>query len=265
MDFSKHTITEIKTMLQQAGATERSRLISQLENDSRRGVERLITSYQNEIRRREAENAVQKELYKYERRLNKQGFNLIAGADEAGRGALAGPIVAAAVILPQDARIYGLRDSKLLTPEQRENLYKKIVEVAIAWNAVRIEHHEIDAHGIQWANLRSLERAILELEPSPDYVLLDAFDIKTLEIPHLAIIKGDRLSLSIAAASVIAKVTRDRIMVNYHADYPEYGFNQHKGYGTQLHMQALEKCGISPIHRTCFMPVASTASQMTLY
>jgi ribonuclease HII len=144
----------------------------------------------------------------------------------------------------------------LLSPEQREDLYGKIIDIAVAWKAVRIEHREIDAFGIQWANFRALELSALGLEPTPDYVLVDAFDVKTLEIPHLAIIKGDRLSLSIAAASVVAKVTRDRIMLEYHEEYPNYGFDQHKGYGTQVHKQALEECGISPIHRTCFMPVA---------
>jgi len=256
MDFSKYTIAEIKTMLDQAGASERARLVSRLGNDPRQGVQRIVTSYHNEIKRFEAEDMRQKELSKYERAIHKQGFTLVAGADEAGRGALAGPIVAAAVILPKNAKIHGLRDSKLLSAEQREDLYGKIVNVAAAWKAARIEHHQIDAHGIQWANLQSLERAILGLEPGPDYVLLDAFDIKTLEIPHLAIVKGDRLSLSIAAASVIAKVTRDRIMREYHKDYPAYGFDRHKGYGTQPHIRALEECGISPIHRTCFMPVA---------
>ncbi len=256
MSFSEYTIAEIKTMLGQAGASERARLVSQLGADPRQGVQRLLTSYHNEIKRFEAEDARQNELSKYERALNKQGFIRVAGADEAGRGALAGPIVAAAAILPKDAKIPGLRDSKLLSPEQREDMYKKITDVAVAWKAVRIEHHQIDAHGIQWANFQSLEQAVLGLEPPPDYVLLDAFDIKTLEIPHLAIVKGDRLSLSIAAASVIAKVTRDRIMRDYHNDYPDYGFDQHKGYGTQPHIRALEMCGISPIHRTCFMPVA---------
>jgi len=255
-NVSHKTISEIRKLLECSGKYERLKLISILEDDPRAGVRKLVASHRSAIAKLEAEDNIQNELLRYERKLYGQGFKLIAGVDEAGRGALAGPIVAAAVILPEDARIHGLRDSKQLTAEQRDNLYDQILETADAWNVARIEHYDIDAFGIQWANLRVLEQAVLGLKPCAEYVLSDAFPIKTLEMPHIAITKGDSLSLSIAAASVVAKVTRDRIMVSYHHEFPSYGFEQHKGYATLVHKRAIERHGPAPIHRKCFSPVS---------
>ncbi|MCL6472526.1 MAG: ribonuclease HII [Firmicutes bacterium] len=256
MDIARKTIPEIKKIIDAASEGRQVELFSQLLDDPRAGVRKLLKAYRSEKARLEATKNAYEELTRFERKLYSQGFKMIAGVDEAGRGALAGPIVAAAVILPEQSQLYGIKDSKLLSPEKREILYEKIINTAIAWNVVRIEHYDIDANGIQWANLRSLEMAALGLNPAADYILSDGFDIKTLTIPHLAITKGDNLSVSIAAASIIAKVTRDRIMQAYHAEYPQYGFDQHKGYGTLLHKKAIEKYGPAPIHRKYFAPVA---------
>ncbi len=256
MDTARKTILEIKKLLDMINVEDRIELFVQLENDPRAGVKKLAKTYRREIERVENKKRAQEELMQYERSLYAQGFNLVAGVDEAGRGALAGPLVAAAVILPKDANLFGLRDSKQLTPGQRETFYMKITAVAVAWKTIRVEHHEIDKNGIQWANLKALELAAGGLEPAAEYVLSDAFSLRSLDIPHLAITKGDCISLSIAAASVIAKVTRDRIMLGYHSDYPYYGFDRHKGYGTPQHIEALGKYGPSPIHRRYFAPVS---------
>lgn len=256
MDLSSKTISEIKQLLSSANAKELCDLLTSLESDTRIGIRKLIDFYQREKARTEAEEIALRELTKYERELHSKGFNFVAGVDEAGRGALAGPLIAAAVILPKRIKLYGLRDSKLLSPEQRDILFDRIIDTAVSWRVFRVEHSDIDANGIQWANLRALEQAVLALNPAPDYILSDAFTIRSLETPHLAITKGDNLSLSIAAASVLAKVTRDRIMQDYHTTYPQYGFDQHKGYGTSLHVKALKRHGVSPIHRKYFAPVA---------
>ncbi len=166
-------------------------------------------------------------------------------------------MVAAAVVLERDFHIEGLKDSKLLSPSQRESLFEKISREAVAWVAVRIDHREIDERGLQWANRTALARAIESLSVPPDFVLSDAFPLNDLPIPRLAVVKGDRVSASIAAASIMAKVTRDRIMREYHASYPEYRFDQHKGYATKAHKSLLAKYGPCPIHRRCFAPVTN--------
>ncbi|MFA6198137.1 MAG: ribonuclease HII [Patescibacteria group bacterium] len=189
-----------------------------------------------------------------------QGYKLIAGVDEAGRGAWAGPIVAGAVIFDKHDLI-GLRDSKLLSPAQREKIYAKIITNAIAWNAGIVTHEEIDTIGIGPANKLAMERAVAGLKPTPDVVLIDAFKIDcghTIE----AIIKGDQKVCTIAAASIIAKVTRDRMLIAAHAKYPKYGFNQHKGYGTASHRQAIEKFGASAFHRMSFEPMKSLGKNL---
>ena len=264
MDLSSKTISEIKRLLAQSSLSELEILLTILESDERSGVKKLVESYRRAMARAEAEESALFELTKYERGLHSQGFDYVAGVDEAGRGALAGPLVAAAAILPKDAKLYGLKDSKLLSPKQREALFDHITNITISWHVVRIEHDDIDENGIQWANIYALEQAALALNPPADCVLSDAFPLRSLEIPHLAITKGDNLSLSIAAASVLAKVTRDRIMRGYHDIYPQYGFDQHKGYGTPQHIKALEKHGVSPIHRKYFSPIAEYR-QLQLY
>lgn len=256
IDTSSKTINEIKALLAELGGASLDELLIGLEHDTRIGIRKLLDSYQRELSRVEANKKLLIELTSYERKLQDKGFKYIAGVDEAGRGALAGPLVAAGVILPKTTDLYGLRDSKRLSPDQREVLFDRIIETAIAWHVIRVEHSDIDRKGIQWANLYALEQAVLGLHPGADFALSDAFPIKSLDIPHLAIVKGDDRSLTIAAASVVAKVTRDRIMRDYHDTYPQYGFDQHKGYGTASHIYAIKLHGVSAIHRKYFSPVA---------
>jgi ribonuclease HII len=191
--------------------------------------------------------------------LTAQGFLSVAGVDEVGRGTLAGPVLAGAVILP--ARVRGrwtalIRDSKQLTPEQREEAYGHLVEVAVCYGLGAADSHEIDQVGIVAATRRAMARAIDVLEPAPDHLLIDAVDLPSLATRQTSIIKGDMLCRSIAAASIIAKVTRDRLMETvFESRYPGYGFASHKGYGTPEHLSALARLGPCPAHRRTFEPV----------
>jgi ribonuclease HII len=188
----------------------------------------------------------------YERRLHAEGFVRVAGVDEAGRGALAGPLVAAAVILPVGFDADGLNDSKILTALQREHWFGRIVEQAVAVAVVRTFPRGIDARGLHVCNLALLRKAIAALRPRPDFALMDGFALPGLHVPHLAIKKGDAVTASVAAASVVAKVTRDRAMDRYHRRYPRYGFDQNRGYGTLEHRRAIARFGPSAIHRMSF-------------
>lgn len=192
-------------------------------------------------------------LYGYERALGRRGLAPVAGVDEAGRGACAGPLVAASVIL--DRPIEGLADSKLLTPKRREACFELIQQRAVATSVVVIEAAECDELGLHRANIAALRRALARLECEPAYVLTDGFGVDGLGVPGLAVWKGDRVSASIAAASVIAKVTRDRIMGFLHEDYPQYDFAEHKGYSTPRHDQALRAHGPCPQHRMTYANV----------
>jgi ribonuclease HII len=192
-----------------------------------------------------------------EQQLREQGFSLVAGTDEVGRGALAGPLVAAAVILPPDFDISGLRDSKLMTPLARERMAAAIRGRAVAITLVRITPQVIDKRGLHKSNMRALRAAIARLEPRPDYALTDGFPVKRMPVPSLGIKKGDRISASVAAASIIAKVVRDRAMRRLHRTYPDFGFVRNKGYGTAEHWRALRDVGPSPVHRLSFKGVGA--------
>lgn len=192
-------------------------------------------------------------LYAYENALARAGFDPLAGADEAGRGACAGPLVVAAVVLGK--RIEGLRDSKLLTPKARETLFDRVVDSAQSISVVTISAQEIDQTGVHRANLEGMRRAIEGLSTEPAYVLTDGFVVAGISRPGLAIWKGDQICASIAAASIVAKVTRDRLMAELAQHYPEYGFADHKGYITADHQSALAALGASPIHRRSFANV----------
>lgn len=200
-------------------------------------------------------------LYGYERALARVGLAPVAGADEAGRGACAGPLVAAAAILSDTkARQIGLlRDSKLLSPAQRERAYDDIVRKAVAWSVVVIEPGECDRLGMHVANVEALRRALHRLEMAPTYALTDGFGVDGLGVPGLAIWKGDRVAACVAAASIIAKVTRDRIMCELDGIYPQYAFAIHKGYCTPLHQERLDAYGPSATHRMRFENVSRTA------
>lgn len=196
-------------------------------------------------------------LYGYERALRRAGLAPIAGVDEAGRGACAGPLVAAAVVLPEGRRgeVPGLADSKLLTPLARERCYDQVVRRALAWSVVVVEPQECDRLGMHVANVAALRRALARLDVRPSYVLTDGFPVDGLEVPGLAVWKGDRVAACIAAASVVAKVTRDRIMTDLHETYPDYDFATHKGYITPAHTAALEEHGPCDVHRRRFVNV----------
>ena len=199
-------------------------------------------------------------LYGYERALKRVGLAPVAGADEAGRGACAGPLVAGAVILSdaKSKQITGLRDSKLLTPAARERCYDQILEKALAWSVVAVEPEECDRLGMHVANLEALRRALMRLDVPPTYVLTDGFSVDGLGVPGLSIWKGDQVAACVAAASVIAKVTRDRVMTDLDAVYPEYEFAVHKGYCTPLHQSHLDQLGPTPTHRMRFDNVVRT-------
>ena len=190
-----------------------------------------------------------------EARLSDGGFRQVAGADEVGRGALAGPLVAAAVVLPSDIDIPGLRDSKLCTRAQREALAARIRDVALAVSIVRVQPARIDRAGLQKCNLQALRRALKGLSVSPDYVLVDCFKLKRLPYPALAVKKGDLVSKAVAAASIVAKVHRDAAMRRYHRKHPRYGFATNVGYGTREHWDALREWGPCDIHRRSFYGV----------
>ncbi len=192
----------------------------------------------------------------FEREARRCGYRRIAGLDEAGRGPLAGPVVAAAVILPCRCRIDGVDDSKQLSESEREEIYIVITRRAVAVGIGSASHEEIDRLNILEATRLAMQRAIASLSPAPDCVLVDAVALPACGMPARPIIKGDALCLSIAAASIVAKVTRDRLMADYHRVYPEYNFASHKGYGTDEHVERLSRHGPCAIHRRTFAPVA---------
>lgn len=196
----------------------------------------------------------------FEQEARRRGYRRIAGVDEAGRGPLAGPVVAAAVILPVHAGLTGVDDSKLLSESERERLYRVILEKAVGVGVGSAEAGEIDSLNILEATRLAMFRAIADLTPSPDYVLTDAVTLPAVRIPLRPIIKGDALSLSIAAASIIAKVTRDHLMAAYHETFPQYNFLSHKGYGTAEHLRMLARFGPCSIHRRTFAPVREAAA-----
>ena len=201
-----------------------------------------------------------KEIDHYERQLRARGFRMLAGVDEAGRGALAGPLVAAAVILPDDFDLDGIEDSKLLTPKQRREAAARIRDRALAISVRKAMPGRIDRAGLHRTNLALLRRALRTLPVVPEFVLTDGFPIKRLGLPSLALRKGDVVTASVAAASVIAKTTRDRMMDRYHRRFPQYGFDTNRGYGTERHWEALWRLGPTPIHRRSFNHVLDPMS-----
>lgn len=197
------------------------------------------------------------DLWRLERRLRQAGFAPVAGADEAGRGACAGPLVVAACVLPPGRRgtVPGLADSKLLSPQVREEVYAEVVARSAAWSVVVIPAAEVDRVGLHVANVSGMRRALARLDPAPGYALTDGFPVRGLGLPGLAVWKGDRVAACVAAASVLAKVTRDRLLVELDARHPEYGFAEHKGYVTPRHAAALGALGPCAEHRRSYVNV----------
>jgi ribonuclease HII len=227
--------------------------IESLKQDHRKGVQRLFTKWQKQQNELENIKAMFEDMSVYEKDLKLQGKQLIAGVDEVGRGPLAGPVVAAAVILPNEP-ILGLNDSKKLSKSKREELYHQINEKALAVGIGIMSAKEIDQYNIYQATKKAMIKAVNNLMEEPDHLLIDAMEL-SLSITQTSIIKGDANSVSIAAASIVAKVTRDKIMAELSHSYPQYGFEKNAGYGTKEHLKALEEFGITKEHRKSFSPV----------
>lgn len=198
---------------------------------------------------------MEQDLWLFEKKAFQKGFSRIAGIDEAGRGPLAGPVVSAAVIIPNFLQIPGVSDSKKLSPKQRDYLYEKIYDLAVSVGIGIVDPFEIDRINILQAALLSMAMAVENLDPQPDCLLIDGTFLISSVLPQEAIPKGDALSVSISAASIVAKVTRDRLMERYHHDYPQFGFSKHKGYPTKAHKKAIQRFGCCPIHRRSFKGV----------
>lgn len=245
------SISEIKKEFEQADRQCLSSLYEMYRDDNRAGVVNLIAKYKKQEEKLEQEKRRIEEMCIYERKY--ADFQYICGIDEVGRGPLAGPVVAGAVILPKDCDILYLNDSKKLSEKMRETLYDEIMEKAVATGIGIISPARIDEINILQATYEAMRMAISNLKVRPDLLLNDAVTIPEVEIKQVPIIKGDAKSVSIAAASIIAKVTRDRLMVQYEEVLPGYGFASNKGYGSAAHIQALKEIGPTPIHRQTFI------------
>lgn len=244
-------IGEIKQEFEQATQEKLQFLYEMYANDERAGVINLIAKYKKQEEKLETEKRRMENMYSYEREY--AHFQYICGIDEVGRGPLAGPVVAGAVILPKDCEILYLNDSKKLTEKMREALYEEIMEKAVATGIGIVGPRRIDEINILQATYEAMRIAIDNLQVKPDLLLNDAVTIPKVDIKQIPIIKGDAKSASIAAASIIAKVTRDRLMVQYDEIIPGYGFASNKGYGSAEHIKALKEIGATPIHRQSFI------------
>lgn len=242
---------EIKAVFQAATTEELPEFITAYAQDGRAGVQKLVQAASRRLEALEKEYDRIENLRAYEKEY--ASYNFICGVDEAGRGPLAGPVVAGAVILPKDSRILYINDSKQLSEKKREELYDVITREALCWAVGYASPERIDRINILQATYEAMREAVGNLHPEPDILLNDAVTIPGISIPQVPIIKGDAKSISIGAASILAKVTRDRMMQKYDEIYPEYGFSGNKGYGSQGHMEALRRYGPTPIHRKSFL------------
>ena len=247
------TIKEIKEELAKITELE-SPLFKEFEKDSRSGVQKEIQKRKKALQSDIDENLRLEAMLSYEKELYENGISFIAGVDEVGRGPLAGPVVAAAVILPKNCKIKGLNDSKKIPKKKHEEIFQAVKNNALAVGIGIMDNHVIDQVNIYEATKLAMKEAISQLQPQPEHLLIDAMKLD-LPISQTSIIKGDANSLSIAAASIVAKVTRDKIMANYDQEFPGYDFGQNAGYGTAKHIDGLEKNGVTPIHRTSFEPI----------
>ena len=249
------TIKEIKEQLANIQRLD-DPLLAELEQDSRSGVIQAIAKRKRELQKQVDEDLRLEKMLAYEKELYTQGIQLIAGVDEVGRGPLAGPVVAAAVILPEDCKISGLNDSKKIPKSKHKEIYETVLQNAIAIGIGIKDNHVIDQVNIYEATKLAMMEAIGQLDPQPQHLLIDAMKLD-LPISQTSIIKGDANSLSIAAASIVAKVTRDQMMEEFDKEYPGYDFAKNAGYGTANHLAGLDQLGVTPIHRRSFEPVKS--------
>lgn len=251
--MKRRTIKEIKELLltiQDENHPELEVII----RDERKGVKQALSSWKKRIESSKKLLADYERMSEFEKQMSKKGYELIAGIDEVGRGPLAGPVVAAAVILPVDHQILGLNDSKQLSLRKREQLFEEINSHAVSIGIGIVDSSEIDRINIYQASKKAMKEAVNSLDEVPHALLVDAMEINS-PLPQEKIIKGDSRSVSIAAASIIAKITRDKIMQEYDQLYPGYGFSSNAGYGTKDHLEGLKKLGATPIHRRSFSPV----------
>ncbi|MCI8779990.1 MAG: ribonuclease HII [Lachnospiraceae bacterium] len=245
-------INEIKAELEQASWEQRKLLLSEYGKDSRKGVQNLVIQYRKRAKALFQELERLDGMRVFEKKYSSQ-YLQICGIDEAGRGPLAGPVVAGACILPGNAQILYLNDSKKLSAKKRELLYDEICEKAVAYSIGIASPQRIDEINILQATYEAMQQAIAGLHVTPDLLLVDAVRIPNVPMKQVGIVQGDARSVSIAAASILAKVTRDRMMLELDSAYPEYGFAKHKGYGSAMHIQAIKEYGPSPIHRKTFI------------
>ena len=249
------TIKEVKERLAMIDELDHP-LFEELILDGRAGVQAAISKRKRELQKQVDEDLRLEKMLAYEKELYAQGIDLIAGVDEVGRGPLAGPVVAAAVILPKACKIPGLNDSKKIPKSKHKEIYEAVLQNAIAIGIGIKDNQVIDQVNIYEATKLAMMEAIGQLEPQPQHLLIDAMKLD-LPIPQTSIIKGDANSLSIAAASIVAKVTRDQMMEEFDCEYPGYDFTQNAGYGTANHLAGLDQLGVTPIHRRSFEPVKS--------
>ena len=247
------SISEIKEILGACSMEELPEQMKQFEEDSRKGVQTALASFRKKYEKHQQELERLEEILTYERGLWEAGYDLVAGIDEVGRGPLAGPVVAAAVILPKECKIEGVNDSKKLSAKKREELYDIILEKAVSYGIGIVSNERIDEINILQATYEAMREALSQLKPKADYILADAVTIPMVSTPQRGIIKGDAKSMSIGAASIVAKVYRDRLMEAYDEVYPGYGFASNKGYGAAEHIEGLKKQGPTPIHRKTFL------------
>ena len=252
------TVPEIRRKLQEADAAAFAVLERSLVADTRKGVRAAVEVARRRLEAEAAEEARLAGMYAFERELAaERGGSVVIGLDEVGRGPLAGPLAVGGVVLDADDPIAGLNDSKQVTPKRRDALYDTIRTVAVAWAVARVEAEEIDATDILSARIKSMQMAIDRLEPAPGFALIDGNrdhgKTAAILLEHQTVVKGDSLSASIAAASILAKVSRDRYMEQMAERYPEYEFERHKGYGTKRHYELLRRYGPCPIHRRTFL------------
>lgn len=250
-DNKRESTAKIKEILQAASVMELPAFINAYSADERAGVRKIVETARRRLKALETEMLRIEGLRAYEEKYKEYEF--ICGIDEAGRGPLAGPVVAGAVVLPRECRILYINDSKQLSEKKREELYDIIKEQAVAWGVGCVDARRIDEINILQATYEAMREAVGGLNVKPDILLNDAVTIPGLPMPQVPIVKGDAKSISIGAASIIAKVTRDRMMKEYHRQFPEYDFAGNKGYGSESHIAALKKYGPSPIHRRSFI------------
>lgn len=253
LDISKLNVSKLNEIVKEIDIDEYNKYIEMLKVDERSSVQKIAEKLEKKYNKFHQEIKRVNNMKKYENKLYSEGYTYIAGIDEVGRGPLAGPVVASAVILPKDIMVEGINDSKKLTQSKREELFDIITEKALSIGIGIVDNHSIDDINILNATKAAMKKAIANLNTSPEYLLIDAVNLENIDIKQSPIIKGDQKSISIAAASIIAKVTRDRIMVEYHDEYPCYDFINNKGYGTQKHYQGINENGICKIHRKSFL------------